>query len=154
MPRPSVPSNLVRPTLDTLFHIDYGWWESAGRDLDLYMSQHLCDEHRAELGDHPDKSTRLDWVDPATGQVLRVDKVQYTLLTHCSLQPDYVTERTSLVDGVFRALLAVGNRPMTPVELAERTSRSADTILRTLSGDEVYRGLRPYVRDARKSRGR
>lgn len=108
------------------------------------MAQHLCAEHRdsaAEL-----KGGERDWIDLSTGQVLRVDELQYTLLTHCSLEADYITERTSLVDAVFRALLAGGNRPMTPLELAERTGRSADTILRTLSGDVIYRGLRPAIK--------
>jgi len=145
VPRPSVPSNLVRPTLDTQFHIDYTWWSRSKRDLDLYLAQHLCAQHREELGENPDSQTRVEWIDPATGQVQDVDQLQYVLLTHCSLQAEYMTERTSLVDAVFRALLAAGNRPMTPRELAERTGRSADTILRTLSGDEVYRGLRIYV---------
>src|SRR5687767_12129642 len=107
------------------------------------MAQHLCSEHRE--GASAFKSDERDWIDPATGQVVRVDELRYTLLAHCSLQPDYITERTSLVDAVFRALLAGGNRPMTPIELAEKTGRSADTILRTLSGDVIYRGLRPQI---------
>jgi hypothetical protein len=144
LPRPSVPSNLVRPTLETRYHIDYDWWARSKGDLDLYMAQHLCVAHREELGGHSIADTRFEWIDPVTGQILRVDSLQYVLLTHCSLQPEYVSERTTLVDAVFRALLAGGNRPLTPVELAERTGRSAETILRTLSGDEIYRGLRPY----------
>jgi hypothetical protein len=144
LPRPTAPSNLVRPTVNTRFHIDYAWWAQSQNDLDQYMAQHLCSEHRE--GATALKGGERDWIDPANGQVLRVDDLQYTLLTHCSLQPDYITERTSLVDAVFRALLAGGNRPMTPTELAERTGRSADTILRTLSGDVIYRGLRPVIK--------
>ncbi len=145
MPRPTVPSNLVRPTLETPFYIDYEWWARSSRDLELYMTEHLCDTHRQELTAAKSATNGLDWIDPETGQVRQVDAVNYALLTHCSLQPDYITERTSLVDAVFRALLASGNRPMTPVELADRTHRSADTILRTLSGEKIYRGLRPYT---------
>lgn len=144
MPRPTAPSNLVRPTVNTRFHIDYAWWAQSQSDLDQYMAQHLCAEHRE--GAASLKGGERDWIDPESGQVLRVDDLQYTLLRHCSLQPDYLTERTSLVDAVFRALLAGGNRPMTPLELAEKTGRSADTILRTLSGDVIYRGLRPHIK--------
>lgn len=113
------------------------------------MAEHLCESHRADLAGALPASEIIDWIDPETGQVRRVDSINYALLTHCSLQPDYITERTSLVDAVFRALLATANRPMTPVELAERTRRSADTILRTLSGEKIYRGLRPYTGTSR-----
>jgi hypothetical protein len=146
LPRPTVPSNFVRPTLETQYHIDYDWWERSKGDLEHYMAQHLCAAHQAEFGGNFGSDKRFEWIDPKTGQILQVDTLQYVLLTHCSLEPDYITERTSLVDAVFRALLASGNRPMTPVELADRIGRSADTILRTLSGDEIYRGLRPYVK--------
>ena len=144
LPRPTVPSNLVRQTLDTRYSIDYDWWARSKGDLELYMAQHLCAEHREELGSNAGSDVQVEWIDPATGQILHVDSLQYVLLTHCSLQPDYISERMTLVDAVFRAFLAGGNRPMTPVELAERTGRPAETILRTLSGDEIYRGIRPY----------
>jgi hypothetical protein len=109
------------------------------------MIEHLCPEHREQFASARVGRASVEWIDPKTGQVVRVDPLHYALLTHCSRQPDYISERTSLVDAVFRALLAVGNRPTTPVELAERTGRSAETILRTLSGDTIYRGLRPYA---------
>jgi hypothetical protein len=108
------------------------------------MLQHLCEAHRQELA-NDEPQVEVDWVDPETGEVKRVGYLNYTLLKHCSQQPDYITERTSLVDAVFRALLAVGNRPLTPVELAAYTRRPADMILRTLSGRTVYKGLRPVV---------
>lgn len=145
MSRPPAPSsNLVKPTSETRFHIDYEWWERSGQDLRLYMMGHLCEAHRETFTTTPDAdSPVLDWVDPVSGQVTRVGRLTYALLTHCSQQPDYITERTSLVDAVFRTLLAAGNRPMTPVEMAERTGRTADMILRTLSGKTIYKGLRP-----------
>jgi hypothetical protein len=146
LPRPTVPGNLVRPTLETRYHIDYDWWARSKGDLELYMAQHLCAAHRVELSGNPGSDIRHEWIDPKTGQILQVDNLQYVLLTHCSLQPDYISERATLVDAVFRAFLAGGNRPMTPVELSERIGRPAETILRTLSGDEIYRGLRPYTK--------
>ncbi|MBN1312492.1 MAG: hypothetical protein JXB30_13840 [Anaerolineae bacterium] len=147
MSRPSAPaSNLTKPSPETLFHIDYEWWERSGQDLRLYMVGHLCERHREEFAAHSDEhETVVDWVDPLTAQVRRVDRLNYVLLDHCSRQPDYITERTSLVDAVFRTLLAAGNRPMTPIELAERTGRPANKILRTLSGRTIYKGLRPLL---------
>jgi hypothetical protein len=143
LPAPS--SSLTKLTLETLFRIDYDWWERSDQDLRLYMIGHLCEEHRAEFSGASEEEIIVDWADPVTGQISRVNRMTYTLLQHCSRQPDYVTERTSLIDAVFRTLLAAGNRPMTCVELAERTDRSADTILRTLSGRTVYKGLRPIL---------
>jgi hypothetical protein len=140
--RPTIPSaNLAGPTFDTLFHIDYDWWERSDQDLRLYLAQHLCEEHRQEFArDLPDEVV-YDWVDPETGQVTRVDLLMYTLLSHCGRMPEYVTSRTALVDAVFRTLLAAGNRPMTASELAQRTGRSPEMILRTLSGRTVYKGI-------------
>ncbi len=132
----------------TQFHIDYDWWVRSSSDLQLYLSQHLCEQHREELLAAEDISLLRDWIDPETGLVLRVNGLHYALLTHCSIQSDYITDRMSLVDAVFRAFLARGNHPMTPIELAERTGRAAATILKTLSGEETYRGLRPYVSES------
>jgi hypothetical protein len=110
------------------------------------MMGHLCETHRQEFAASSDADDPgQDWIDPVSGQVTRVGGLTYALLTHCSQQPDYITERTSLVDAVFRILLAAGNRPMTPVEMAERTGRSPDTVLRTLSGKTIYKGLRPVL---------
>ena len=55
---------------------------------------------------------------------------------------------TTLVDAVFRYFLANGNVPMTPVELAAHLGRPPELILRTLSGERIYRGLRPYAEGA------
>lgn len=146
MPRPQIPSvTFSKPTLETRFHIDYEWWKRSNQDLNLYLREHFCDEHRAVFPSDGLASLErnIDWIDPETAVVTRVDPVIYLLLSHCSQMPDYISERTSLVDAVFRALLAASNRPMTPVELARRTGRPADTILKTLSGRVVYKGLRP-----------
>lgn len=146
MPRPISPaSSLVKPTLTTRFHIDYKWWEQAGRDLHIYMYQHLCDVHRDILTESPKAGQLVEFIHPKTGQIVRIERLTYILLSHCSQQPDYITEHTSLVDAVFRTLLATNNQPMTPKELSERTNRSAETILRTLSGPKIYRGLRPIA---------
>jgi hypothetical protein len=50
-----------------------------------------------------------------------------------------------LVDAVLRVFLANGNTPQTPRELGEKLGRRPETILRTLSGRQVYKGIRPYI---------
>lgn len=135
---------LVRPTLETKFHIDYEWWDRADRDLEVYLRSHLCPEHQdafAEL----DAETLVDYVDPQTAEVTQVAGIQHTLISHCAKQPTYLTPQTSLVNAVFRVFLSKGNTPMTPVELGERLGRSASMILRTFSSARVYKGIRPFT---------
>ncbi len=141
---PSI-ARLVRPTLDTKFHIDYEWWDRADRDLEVYLRSHLCPEHQKQLADL-DPGAEVDFVDPETGEIRRVPAVQHALMSHCSKQPDYLTPQTSLVNAIFRVFLANGNTPRTPVELGERLGRPPEMILRTLSGPRVYKGIRPYLK--------
>lgn len=133
----------VRPTMDTKFHIDYSWWDRADRDLDVYLRSHLCEEHRQGYREL-EADALVDAVDPITGEVTRVMGIQHTLITHCAKQEDYLTPQTTLVNAVFRVFLANGNTPLTPIELGEKLGRPASTILRTLSSQRVYKGIRPF----------
>jgi hypothetical protein len=141
-------SRLVKPTPQTKFHIDYDWWDRESRALRVYLQSHLCPEHQATFTSYEDEEL-VDSVDSETGEVQKVDGLQYALRTHCMRQPDFLTAHTSLVDAVFRVFLANGNQPLSPEELAERINRPGQslTILRTLSGQRVYKGLRPYIPD-------
>jgi hypothetical protein len=133
---------LIKPGLSTRFHIDYNWWRRNEREWRVYLLSHLCPEHRAALESVADAS-QIDWIDPNTGEVRSIDGIQHALISHCSLQPDYIAAHTSLVDAVFRVFLANGNSPQTVVEIAEKIGRPATIILRTLSGGRVYKGIRP-----------
>lgn len=137
---------ILRPTLETKFHIDYQWWDRADRELDIYMRSHMCPEHQEAFADL-ESDALVDHVNPDTAEVTRVRGIHHTLITHCARQPDYLSPQSSLVNAVFRVFLANGNQPMSPVELSDRLSRPARTILRTLSGQTVYRGIRPCQED-------
>ncbi len=143
---PSAARVFVRPRLDTCFHIDFDWWDRADRELEIYLRSHLCAEHQESFGEM-DASVLVDTVHPETGEVSRVAGIQHVLISHCALQPEYLTPQTTLVDAVFRVFLANGNTPMTPEELGERLGRPANTILRTLSSPRVYKGIRPIPQD-------
>jgi len=73
-----------------------------------------------------------------------VEGVQNALMTHCVKQPDFLTSQTALVEAVFRLFLTNGNIPMSSGELGTRLKRPPETILRTLAGARVYKGIRPY----------
>jgi len=135
--------SLVKPTLDTPFHIDFDWWKKNERDWHVYLRSLLCAEHQAAFGDVEEGQT-IDWVDPVTAEVKSVDGIQNTLMTHCVKEPDFLTSQTALVEAVFRLFLTNGNLSMTSRELGERLKRPPETILRTLAGARVYKGIRPY----------
>ena len=147
MTLPATPSNrFVKPTAQTKFHIDFAWWDRESAAFRVYLTSHLCAEHRASFD--PDAPvTLIDWVDSESGEVRQIDSLQYTLGSHCARQPEFLTPHIPLVDAVFRVFIANGNQPLTPEELAERIQRpnQSQTILKTLAGQRVYKGLRPVM---------
>ena len=134
-------SRRVKPTLDTKFHIDYSWWDHEGRDLRAYQMSHLLPEQRRQFENNQD-SKMIDWIDPETAEVRRIDALEQAL-ADAARDPQYISEHTTLVDAVFRVLLANGNKPLSPNELGQKINRSPSTILRTLAGGQVYKGIRP-----------
>ncbi len=138
--------SLIKPKLNSPFKIDFEWWKKHDRDWRVYLRSFLCKEHQ-EMFENIDNDEVIDWVDPKTAEISQVDGLLHILITHCAKQDDFLTSRMALVDSVFRVLLANGNRPMTPEELGDTLNRPPSTILRTLSGLRVYKGIRPVQED-------
>ena len=136
-------SSLVKPSINTPFHIDFDWWKKNERDWHVYLRSLLCAEHQETFA-NVEQGQTIDWVDPATAEVKPVEGVQNALMTHCVKQPDFLTQQTALVEAVFRLFLSNGNVPMSSSDLSARLQRPAQTILRTLAGPRVYKGIRPY----------
>ena len=136
-------SHRIKPTLDTKFHIDYSWWEREERDLRTYLISHLLPEQRTQF-EGTQEGNMIDWIDPETAEVQRVDALRQAL-TKAAQDTQYISDHTTLVDAVFRVFLANGNKPLSPNELGKRINRAPTTILRTLSGNQVYKGLRPLM---------
>lgn len=134
----------IRPTLATPFHIDFDWWTENKRDLRVSLHQHLCESCRGIYESHLG-SEMIDWIDPETGEVQSVDGLWHALRTHCSLEPDYITEATPLTDAVFRVFLANANSPLTAAELGREIGQPADKVLRVIGRGNVYSGIRPLV---------
>jgi hypothetical protein len=136
----------VKPTLETPFHIDYSWWE---RDLDglrAYLVSHLPTEKQAHFqnGNSDQADSEIDWIDPDTAEVQRVDALQMAL-QEAAITDDFISANTSLVDAVFRVFLANHNTPQSPNELGETIGKRPEMILRTLAGPQVYKGIRPVA---------
>ncbi len=141
----SAASRRIKPTLETKFHIDYEWWERDERELRTYLISHLAPAQRDFFMQHQE-TEGIDWIDPDTAEVHKIDALQRAL-KEASQQEDFITPRTSLVDAVFRVFLANENTPLSPIELGERIGRPPMTILRTLAGSNVYKGLRPVIEE-------
>ncbi len=135
--------SLVKPTVNTPFHVDFEWWKKNERDWHVYLRSLLCADHQ-EVFATVEEGETVDWVDPDTAEVKPVDRIQNALMTHCVKQPDFLTDQTALVEAVFRLFLTNGNIPMTSQDLGKRLNRQPETILRTLAGPRVYKGLRPF----------
>ena len=136
--------SLVKPTLETEFHIDFNWWALHDRNWRVYLRSYLCDEHKETFAS-VNTDELVDWIDPETAEVHRVDGLQHILISHCARQETFITHQTTLVDSIFRIFLSNGNSSLTPVELSEKLGRDAITILKTISGTRVYRGIRPCI---------
>jgi hypothetical protein len=132
-----------RPTIETKFHIDSTWWEQIGRDFRLYLHGALCSTCQAELTPTGGSLETVDYVDPQTAEVRRINELWARLLFHCSQQAEYVEPNTPLISAIFRSLLASGNRPMSAKELHRRIGKSdPQIILRILAGRTHY-GILP-----------
>jgi hypothetical protein len=135
--------SLLKPNTKTPFHIDFDWWKKSERDWHVFLRTLLCVEHQEAFA-NVEEGEMIDWVDPQTAEVKPVDGVQHALMSHCALLPEFTSERTAVVEAIFRTFLVNGNVPMSAEDLSKRLGRPADIILKTIAGPRVYRGLRPY----------
>lgn len=139
-------SSLVKPTLDTLFHIDFDWWSQNDREWRVYLRSLLSPEEQERFAEMIDGDALVDWVDPETGEVSQVDGLQHILITHTAQQDGFLEARTALTEAIFRLFLKNGNKPMSINDVAEQLGRPPMPILKTLSGGRVYKGLRPLIK--------
>ncbi len=134
--------SLVKPSINTPFHIDFDWWNEHDNNSRVFLHDFLCPEHQAVFSIQ-ESDLLIDYIDPTTAEIHRVDGIQQKLMTHCSKLEGFVSTTHSLVDNVFRIFLANGNTPLTPEELSELTGKPGVMILRLLSGSRVFMGIRP-----------
>ncbi len=144
-PRPQLKSSsLKRVNADTRFYVDYEWWDESNIDLKTYLFTRLGIGQEADLDSETDE---IDMVDPATGEVRRVDGFQYMIQSYFTELPEDFFTQTSFVDAVFCVLLANANQPMTAREIAEKVEKPVSMVIRTLGGSKVYQGIRPILED-------
>lgn len=134
--------SFVKPSVATPYHIDFDWWKTHDANWRVFLFSCLCAEHQAHF-EGQNSEYLIDWIDPETAEIHQVDGLQSTLMTHCARLDDFLTVQTALVDAIFRVFIANGNAPLNPIELSDKIKKPAETILRTLSGLQVYKGIRP-----------
>lgn len=135
------PFRLVRPTTETPFRIDFDWWQESDANWRIFLFDFLCDAHR-EAFKGQDDTVNIDAVDPETAEVKTVDGLLHELINHCARQPDFINESMPLVAKIFRIFLSNGNKPLSAEQLSELAHRPARTILITLTGPQIYKGIR------------
>lgn len=134
--------SLIKPTNNTPFQIDFDWWRENDREWRVYLRGLLGPEQEARLSEISGDEM-VDWVDPKTAEVRRVNVLQFLLMDHYASKGAAAEEGMSLVESIFRAFLANGNQPLSSEDLGAMLERPAQTILRTIAGARVYRGIRP-----------
>ncbi len=134
----------IKPTKNTKFHIDFNWWLQPGKNFHRYLLSHACDTCRALLEENADVQT-MDWVDPETARVFSIDQLWHEINHHCAGEADFIPKTLPLTESVFRLFILNNNLPLSPVEMEILLDgrRDARTILRTIGGHKVYKGIRP-----------
>ncbi len=136
--------SIIKPSLQTPYHIDFEWWKTNEMNWKVMLLSYLSPEDQKKFeNNHQD--IIYDIIDPITAEITRVDALQHTLISDYAKREGFISETTSLVEAVFRVFLAVGNKPMNSVEIAERLGRPANLVLQMLSGKRIYQGIRPYM---------
>jgi hypothetical protein len=130
----------VRADVNTPFRIDLQWWERRGRNLERFLVEILGEE--SSNGDGEDG--RLDYIDPETAEVYRMDATWARVLIDRAHRPDYITSATPLTNALLRALIENRNQPMSAVDLHRRINRSTpQMLLRVLQTARNQYGITP-----------
>ena len=134
----------TKPTVETKFHIDFDWWDQREENFRVYLWSHLCSDCQEVYESHHGTED-IDWIDPYTAEVTRVDALWHSLQTCCSKKPSFITEQTPIIDAVFCVFLGNGNTPLSPLALYEVIGRRRpSTILRMLTHGNTHRGIKPF----------
>ena len=143
MPVTKHPLSLIKPKADSLFHIDFDWWQENDSNWRIFLLSFLCPEHQDFFKDKED-TVKIDAVDPETAEIKKVDGLLYVLMNHCAKQDGFIGENLPVIAKVLRTFLSNGNQPLSAGELAQIINRPVSTLLATLTGSQVYKGIRQF----------
>lgn len=133
----------LRPTIDTLFHIDWSWFERNQFNAEQVIRNQLSEKVAKRFPEGTEVAT-LDYIDPETGEVSRVDAMREAIMAECQWEPDYISPDLPLIQNVLRIFLANNNQPLNSVQLAQRLGRmDGESVLRLLISGIVPMGVVP-----------
>ncbi len=137
---------MPRLDINTKFRIDLDYWKSQGRDFREQLWDELCEGCKRLYS--LEEPRQVDRVDPATGEVTRLDALWECIMDECGHQPDYIAPRMPLTRAILRIILANGNAPISAAELHKRIGRgNPNVILKELLGPEMENdGLIPVYK--------
>ena len=144
MPEGGKKLSLIKPTVNTSFKIDFDWWQQNDSNWRIFLLDFLCDKHKEAFADQ-NGNQLIDAIDPETAEVTQVDGLLYELINHCAQQEGFLKQNLPLVAQIFRIFLSNGNQPLDANQLSEKTGKPARTILVTIGGHRVYKGIRPFL---------
>lgn len=136
-------TRIARPTLETRFHVDWSWFERNNINAEKVIRDQLTPKVAERFPPEAAIET-VDYVNPQTGEVTRLDSLREAIMSECQWEPLYLTGDIPLVQAVLRVFLANNNQPLTVIEIAQRLERiDPDPILRVLTTGDVQMGIVP-----------
>ena len=132
--------SLVKPTLNTPFHIDLIGGVRTTRSGGFICAAACPWNISRPLPKRINRRSRLDRSGDGPGPAR--GGLQHTLINYAATNPDFITTQTSRGRIGLPDLPANGNTALTAAELGERLHRPPHTILRTISGIRTYKGIR------------
>ena len=116
--------------------IDLDWLEQHNRSFFILAQGCLCPQCRERLEGGKEGISAADLLS--------------NIKDCCSKTPEFVTDRSPILESIFRLFLANGNQPLDLEQLGKQLSewcgdtyRTSAEILSRLLGNEHYYGLRP-----------
>ncbi|TAH51698.1 MAG: hypothetical protein EYC68_10065 [Chloroflexota bacterium] len=116
-----------RLTTKSKFHIDVAYWEKQGRNFRQEVYDALCQECKSMYS--LEDVREVDYVDPVTGQVTRIDALLDCASAVCSNAPDFINPKMPLTRSIFRAFIAAGNLPQSAEEIYAHINKGSPQII-------------------------
>ena len=116
--------------------IDLDWYQQNNRSFFTLAQGYLCPRCREQLP-----------------KEISADELLTTIKDCCSKTPDFITDKLSILESIFRLFLTNGNQPLAAEELGKQlnewrggdTYRTSAEVLSHLLRDERYYGIRQVI---------
>jgi hypothetical protein len=122
---------------NSYWYIDLGWYQGNNRSFSTLAKNRLCPKCAAQLSNAKEVSD---------------NKLISTIRDCCSHTPDFINDRLSVMESIFRILLSNGNQPVSLEELGRQLSEkrsldiycaSAEFLSRIMNSETCY-GLQEF----------